>query len=140
MAGKATSKQQKPKSGVTKRKRQPQQTTSIREKRSKRSSSKPTGLLANATSTKQYQVKQCADKRFGRGVFATCAIPAHTPLFEYEGQRVRPCDIDEYDGDTRYYWICSDGVTIDGSRQGNDSRFLNHYKGTQHMSNIALLF
>ena len=87
-----------------------------------------------ATSVKQprkrlYSVRLCPDPRYGRGVFAQADIPANTFLFKYAGVRVGPKDYEKHDGDICYFWLLTDGVTVDGSKGGNASRFLNHYKG-----------
>ena len=76
-----------------------------------------------------YSVRLCPDRRCGRGVFAFVDIPANTFLFEYAGERVDPKDIRRHKGDIRYFWLLTDGVTIDASQAGNASRFINHYEG-----------
>jgi len=74
----------------------------------------------------------------GLGVFAQETIPAGSFLWLYEGKRMRTGDRDasqaarfiaRQGGDIRYCFRCENGVTIDASQCGNDSRFVNHFEG-----------
>ena len=60
-------------------------------------------------------------------------------MWMYEGKRMRTGDRDasqaaryiaSQGGDIRYCFQWEGGVTIDASRGGNDSRFVNHFEGT----------
>jgi SET domain-containing protein len=76
----------------------------------------------------------------GLGVFALEIIPAGSFLWMYAGKRMRTGDrnagqaaryIAKQGGDIRYCFRCEDGVTIDASQGGNDSRFVNHFEGVR---------
>lgn len=66
----------------------------------------------------------------GRGVFAKRSIPKGSRIIEYQGKRVNKKDLisDMVAGKTslRYVMNLSETVAIDGERNGNDSRFINH--------------
>ena len=63
----------------------------------------------------------------GRGVFACSKISRRTVIGVYEGARYQPGEVpDASAGDSTYLFALSDGVTIDGSRGGNFTRFINH--------------
>ena len=68
----------------------------------------------------------------GTGAFATRAIKKGTRLIEYTGQRISWRTADKrYDDDKMgrhhtFLFTVDDKVVIDGARDGNDARFLNH--------------
>jgi hypothetical protein len=64
----------------------------------------------------------------GRGLFATCAIAAQTRLGDYEGRRLQAAELlsGEWNDQLTYLFELSDGTGIDGGRNGNDFRHLNH--------------
>lgn len=86
-------------------------------------------LLKDYARRPLYEVRYCRDRRFGKGVFARVNISAKTKLFEFAGKRVSREESDGYQCDTRYIWELEDGVTIDSSKGGNASRYLNHFYG-----------
>lgn len=66
----------------------------------------------------------------GNGVFAKKTIPKGTRIFEYAGLRVLKTDLlnDLAKGLTSMTYVMNLNKTlaIDGERNGNDSRFINH--------------
>ena len=63
----------------------------------------------------------------GRGVYASVKIPRRTVIGIYEGVRCLPEEIPEVSaGGSTYLFGLSDGMTIDGSQEGNFTRFINH--------------
>jgi hypothetical protein len=68
----------------------------------------------------------------GRGVFATCNIPADTFLIEYEGERisekeaVRRSGADPENPYHTFFFSLETGKLIDGGDKGNDARWINH--------------
>lgn len=66
----------------------------------------------------------------GRGVFAKKTIPKGTRIFEYAGQRVLKTDLvnDLANGLTSMSYVMNLNkiMAIDGERDGNDARFINH--------------
>lgn len=69
----------------------------------------------------------------GRGAFAKRDIPRGTRIIEYTGER---CSIESLVSDEAagkdvgvYLAHVHHGVAIDGSRNGNDARFINHSCG-----------
>jgi len=67
----------------------------------------------------------------GRGLFAKKKIPKGTRLLEYEGMRVKRDQIvnDAINGLTNMVYVMSldETIVIDGERNGNDARFINHH-------------
>ena len=65
----------------------------------------------------------------GRGVFAKRKIPRGTRIIEYTGEHLpidRPYPAPG-DGNPRVYtFALNDTTVIDGSRGGNDARYVNH--------------
>ncbi|HLS51649.1 MAG TPA: SET domain-containing protein-lysine N-methyltransferase [Burkholderiaceae bacterium] len=68
----------------------------------------------------------------GLGVFAARDIPANTSIFSYTGKRITPEEADERppsdpdDPDHTFFFALSNGKIIDGSRGGNDAKWINH--------------
>jgi hypothetical protein len=69
----------------------------------------------------------------GRGVFAAAPIRKGTRILEYTGARISAAEADadanDDDPTTRHHtflFFVSDDVVIDGSRDGNEARFINH--------------
>lgn len=68
----------------------------------------------------------------GLGVFAACDIPAGTTLFSYTGKRITPEQADARppsnpdDPYHTFFFALSNGKIIDGSRGGNDAKWINH--------------
>ena len=67
----------------------------------------------------------------GRGLFAKKKIPKGTRLLEYEGERVERNQIvnDALNGVTNMVYVMglNETMVIDGGRNGNDARFMNHH-------------
>lgn len=67
----------------------------------------------------------------GRGLFAKKNIPKGTRLLEYEGKRVERNQIvnDAINGLTNMMYVMglNETTVIDGERNGNDARFMNHH-------------
>lgn len=67
----------------------------------------------------------------GRGLFAKKKIPKGTRLLEYEGKRVERDQIvnDAINGLTNMMYVMglNETMVIDGERNGNDARFMNHH-------------
>ena len=67
----------------------------------------------------------------GRGLFAKKKIPKGTRILEYEGKRVKRDQIvkDAINGLTnmKYVMGLNEIMVIDGERNGNDTRFINHH-------------
>ena len=67
----------------------------------------------------------------GRGLFAKKKIPKGTRLLEYEGTRVDRNEIlnDAINGLTNMTYVIglNETTVIDGERNGNDARFMNHH-------------
>lgn len=68
----------------------------------------------------------------GRGVYAVKPIPKYTRVYEYVGERITHAEADRRfwrkrtaDGHT-FLFVVNRKTVIDGSRQGNDARFINH--------------
>lgn len=66
----------------------------------------------------------------GKGVFAKRKIPKGTRIIEYAGERVLLAkllvEIVEGKPSRVYTFRLSDSTVIDGARNGNDARFINH--------------
>lgn len=68
----------------------------------------------------------------GMGVFAARPIPAGTMILEYEGVRISPEAADAQEPDDpddpchTFFFSLSSGEVIDGARDGNDARWINH--------------
>lgn len=66
----------------------------------------------------------------GKGVFAKRAIHKGTRILEYAGERVLKANLatDLANGLTSLIYVMnlSETIVIDGERDGNDSRFINH--------------
>ncbi len=66
----------------------------------------------------------------GKGIFAKRKIPKGTRIIEYEGERVPKnklfVEINEGKPINVYTFSLSDKLVIDGLRNGNESRFINH--------------
>ena len=63
----------------------------------------------------------------GEGVFATRVLRAGQKVGEYSGRRYPPDEADDaWDSGLTYLFGLSDGSTIDGAQEGNDTRHLNH--------------
>jgi SET domain-containing protein len=77
-------------------------------------------------------VKVRNSKVHGRGVFALKRIPKGTRIWEYVGERMSHKRVNErYEGaderDNHTFLFAVDrNVVIDATRDGNDSRFINH--------------
>ena len=67
----------------------------------------------------------------GCGLFAKKRIPKGTRLLEYEGKRVQRNQIveDAINGLTNMMYVMglNETTVIDGERNGNDARFMNHH-------------
>lgn len=67
----------------------------------------------------------------GRGLFAKKRIPKGTRILEYEGKRVERNQIvnDAINGLTNMVYVMglNETMVIDGERNGNDARFMNHH-------------
>ena len=67
----------------------------------------------------------------GRGLFANKKIPKGTRILEYEGKRVQRNQIvkDAIEGLTNMMYVMglNETLVIDGERNGNDARFMNHH-------------
>lgn len=67
----------------------------------------------------------------GCGLFAKKKIPKGTRILEYEGKRVKRKQIvkDAVKGLTSMIYVMGldETMVIDGERNGNDSRFINHH-------------
>jgi len=66
----------------------------------------------------------------GKGVFATTFISAGIRLIEYKGERIRDEESERLYNDesthTFLFMLEEDDVVIDGSRNGNTARWINH--------------
>jgi hypothetical protein len=65
----------------------------------------------------------------GVGVFARRRIPRGTRILEYAGDRVPMEDVQrivDAGGPRVYSFALSEAIAIDGTRNGNDARFVNH--------------
>ncbi len=66
----------------------------------------------------------------GRGVFAKRKIPRGTRIIEYAGDRIPKKDLlsDVENGLTSHKYVLSinDELSVDGERNGNEARFINH--------------
>lgn len=64
----------------------------------------------------------------GKGVFATMHIPAGTRLIEYKGERITGEDSDFLYTETThtFLFMLDNNEVIDGSRNGNTARWINH--------------
>lgn len=66
----------------------------------------------------------------GRGLFAKKNIPKGTRIAEYTGKRVPMTslltDLEEGVTTLKYLMSVNDTTVIDGEREGNDMRFINH--------------
>ncbi len=66
----------------------------------------------------------------GKGVFAKRKIPKGTRIIEYTGERVPVARLfAESGGDPRahvYLFHLREDIAVDGARNGNDARFINH--------------
>jgi hypothetical protein len=68
----------------------------------------------------------------GKGVFAARKIAAGTRIIEYEGERITARQAskrhDKKDGDPHhtFFFSLESGRVIDGDRNGNDARWINH--------------
>ena len=84
----------------------------------------------DSPSDAMYRVKNSSIH--GRGVFARRKIRAGTLLMEYTGDRIsyaQACDdAAARDDDSNHTFLFSleDGSVIDGGRNGNDARWINH--------------
>lgn len=69
----------------------------------------------------------------GKGVFAISFIPARTRLIEYKGERITDQESDRLYCDesthTFLFMLEEEDVVIDGSRNGNAARWINHSCG-----------
>jgi len=87
-------------------------------------------------------VKVRNSKVHGRGVFALKRIPKGTRLWEYVGERMSHKRVNErYEGaderDNHTFLFAVDrNVVIDATREGNDSRYINHGCDPNCESNI----
>ena len=67
----------------------------------------------------------------GRGVFAKKIIPKGSRILEYEGKRLKRKQIvkDAVKGLTSMVYVMGldDTTVIDGERNGNEARFINHH-------------
>jgi uncharacterized protein len=64
----------------------------------------------------------------GKGVFATTHIPAGTRLIEYKGERISDEDSEYLYTETThtFLFMLENNEVIDGSRNGNNARWINH--------------
>ncbi len=67
----------------------------------------------------------------GRGVFARRRIAPGDCIIEYHGERISwpeaECRRDQNDPlNLTYFFTLNDGRVIDGAREGNDARYINH--------------
>lgn len=64
----------------------------------------------------------------GKGVFATRHIPAGTRLIEYKGERITGEDSEFLYTETThtFLFMLDNNEVIDGSRNGNTARWINH--------------
>jgi uncharacterized protein len=85
--------------------------------------------MASRSATPWHIVK--SSSIHGKGVFARRLIPAGTCIIEYCGERVPRREAARRSDDDgplnfTYFFSLSDGRVIDGGRDGNDARFINH--------------
>lgn len=87
-------------------------------------------LTAGAPKRPPYVVK--SSPLHGQGVFATRKIPAGTCIVEYQGERISwekaLKDAEKNGGPINhtFYFSLADGRVIDGGKEGNEARFINH--------------
>lgn len=68
----------------------------------------------------------------GRGVFARVDIPKDALILEYKGERISWEEAlarhphDPHNPTHTFYFDIDDGYVIDGGRQGNSARWINH--------------
>lgn len=66
----------------------------------------------------------------GYGLFAKKTIPKGTRILEYQGQRIPKAnlinDLTQGLSSLRYVMNLDNNTAIDGERNGNDARFINH--------------
>lgn len=64
----------------------------------------------------------------GKGVFATTHIPADTRLIEYKGERITDEESEFLYTETThtFLFMLDNNEVIDGSRNGNTARWINH--------------
>lgn len=103
--------------------------------RTRRDGSTPLTLLpmANAGRSRGSKLIEVrASSIHGRGVFALADIAKGTRISEYRGERITRDEADRrYDDDAMehahtFHFTLDDNTLVDGSRKGNDVRFVNH--------------
>ena len=64
----------------------------------------------------------------GRGVFATTPIPRGTRIIEYKGERISDEESEHRYSDSThtFLFMLENNEIIDGGRNGNSSRWINH--------------
>ena len=64
----------------------------------------------------------------GKGVFAIGHIAGGTRLIEYKGERISDDESDDLDTESThtFLFMLDDNRVIDGARNGNSSRWINH--------------
>lgn len=68
----------------------------------------------------------------GRGVYAVQPIKAGTRVYEYVGERISHSEADRrfwrkrHDDGHTFLFVVNRKTVIDGSKQGNDARYINH--------------
>lgn len=64
----------------------------------------------------------------GKGVFAGMFIPAGDRIIEYKGDRIseEECYVDDDDSCHTFLYITDNDEIIDGGRNGNAARWINH--------------
>lgn len=65
----------------------------------------------------------------GKGVFANVAMPAGVRLMEYKGERITDQQSEELYSDNTthtFLFMLDDTMVIDGGRNGNTARWINH--------------
>src|ERR1700741_997281 len=68
----------------------------------------------------------------GRGVYAVAPIKTGTRIYEYVGERITHAEADRrfwrkrHDDGHTFLFVVNRKTVIDGTRKGNDARFINH--------------
>ena len=84
--------------------------------------------MHSATSKRARRIVTRRSGIHGRGVFATTSIPGGTRLIEYKGERISDEESELRYPDTThtFLFMLENSEIIDGGRNGNTSRWINH--------------
>lgn len=84
--------------------------------------------MHSATSKRARRIVTRRSGIHGRGVFATTSIPGGTRLIEYKGERISDEESERRYPDTThtFLFMLENSEIIDGGRNGNTSRWINH--------------